>query len=69
MRPAIRMGPGPAPLAEGYFAVSRHLYRLSRWMWGVDYDAYLEAQHARYVTTIGGSINVYRVEPQQPTAR
>ncbi len=48
-------------LPNGYFAVSRHLYRLSRLIWGVDYQDYLDQQHAEYVTSIGGSINVYRV--------
>lgn len=50
------------PLPKGYFAVSRHLYRVSKALWGVDYDGYLASNHARFVTSIGGSMNVYRVE-------
>jgi hypothetical protein len=44
--------------------LSRHFYRLSfaPHTWGIDYDSYLRASRARYVTTVGGSINVYRVE-------
>lgn len=57
----IISAPPLTPLPRGYFAVSRHLYRLSRGIWGIDYDACLAAQHARYVTSIGGSINVYEV--------
>jgi hypothetical protein len=47
----------------GYFALSRHFYRVSfdRGIWGIDYDTYLAAARARYVTSIGGSIDVYRI--------
>jgi len=49
------------PLPKGsWFALSRHFYRLS-FTTAVDYDTYLKASNARYVTTIGGSIDVYRV--------
>ena len=63
-RPLVRYGPGPGLLPKGYFALSRHFYRLSFYppLFGIDYDAYLAASHARYITTIGGSINIYRVE-------
>lgn len=56
--------PRPQPLPKGWFALSRHLYRASfdPTESPVDYDTYLEASNARYVTTIGGSIDVYRVE-------
>ncbi len=61
---AIRWpAPRPERLPSGWFAVSRHFYRLSFLpaRSPVDYDAYLRASGARYVTTIGGSIDVYRV--------
>jgi hypothetical protein len=57
----------PAPrrelLPKGWFAVSRHFYRLSFLpaRSPIDYDAYLRASGAKYATTIGGSIDVYRV--------
>lgn len=60
--------PWPAPRAEplpkGWFAVSRHIHRVSfdRSVSPVDYDAYLARSKARYVTTVGGSIDVYRVD-------
>ncbi|HSP35258.1 MAG TPA: phospholipid carrier-dependent glycosyltransferase [Thermoanaerobaculia bacterium] len=62
-RPAVILAPVPR-LPRGWFALSRHFYRLSfdPEVFGIDYDAYLEAQHARYVATVGGSIDVYRVE-------
>jgi hypothetical protein len=55
--------PRPEPLPPGWFAVSRHFYRLSFLpaRSPVDYDTYLRASGARYATTIGGSIDVYRV--------
>ncbi|HEY3056971.1 MAG TPA: glycosyltransferase family 39 protein, partial [Thermoanaerobaculia bacterium] len=60
----VRRRPGPGLLPKGYFALSRHFYRVSflRNVWGIDYDSYLAASHARYVTTIGGSIYVFRVD-------
>jgi hypothetical protein len=60
--------PRPEPLPQGWFAVSRHYYRLSFLpaRSPVDYDTYLRASGARYVTTIGGSIDVYRVERRRP---
>ncbi len=58
-RGMILMAPGPNPLPKGWFALSRHFYRA----WPADYDGYLEKSGAHYVTSIGGSINVYRVEP------
>jgi hypothetical protein len=61
---AIRWpAPRPEPLPKGWFAVSRHYYRLSflSARSPVDYDTYLRASGARYATTIGGSIDVYRV--------
>ncbi|MGZ8829923.1 MAG: glycosyltransferase family 39 protein [Thermoanaerobaculia bacterium] len=63
-RPALLRGPGPDLLPKGWFALSRHLYRVSfaPGTWPIDYDRYLAASHARYVTTVGGSIDVYRVE-------
>ncbi len=64
VRAIERRGIGPGLLPKGYFAVSRHFYRVSfaPHAWGIDYDSYLEASRARYVTTVGGSIYVYRVE-------
>jgi hypothetical protein len=62
---AIRWAaPRPEPLPKGWFALSRHYYRLSclPTRSAVDYDSYLLASGAKYVTTIGGSIDVYRVE-------
>lgn len=63
IRTHVRVAPGPSPLPAGWFAVSTHFYRLSLAsdIWPVDYDAYLEANGARYVTTVGDSIRVYRV--------
>jgi hypothetical protein len=57
-------GPGRELLPPGWFAVSRHLYRASFFAGGnpITYDEYLRRSRARYVTTIGGSITVYRVE-------
>lgn len=62
--PIVRYAPGPGLLPKGYFALSRHFYRVSFYLplWGIDYDEYLAASRARYVTTIGGSIDVYRVD-------
>lgn len=56
-------GPRPEPIPPGWFALSRHFYRTSfdPRESPVDYDRYLAASRARYVTTIGGSIDVYRV--------
>lgn len=56
-------GPSGPPLPACYFAVSRHYYRASfypgsRWM---TYADYLAISKARFVTSIGGSIDVYRV--------
>jgi hypothetical protein len=44
--------------------VSRHFYRVSHspQISRVTYDDYLAASNARYVTTVGDSIMVYRVE-------
>ncbi len=55
--------PRPEPLPPGWFAVSRHFYRISFFPKEspVDYDTYLAASHARKVDTIGGSIDVYHV--------
>ena len=63
-KPLLLRGPGFGPLPKGYFALSRHLYRVSfgPGLWPVDYDRYLAANHARFVTTVGGSINVYAIE-------
>ena len=63
-RPVVRMLPGPGLLPKGWFALSRHFYRVSFMpgLWPVDYDTYLEASGAKYVTTVGGSIYVYRIE-------
>ncbi|HET7704658.1 MAG TPA: glycosyltransferase family 39 protein [Thermoanaerobaculia bacterium] len=63
IRTDVRMSPGPEPLPPGWFAVSTHFYRLSLAsdIWPVDYETYLEANGARYVTTVGDSIRVYRV--------
>lgn len=70
--PAYELGsraerwPAPRPqlLPKGWFAVSRHFYRISfdPAESPVDYDTYLAASKARYVTTVGGSIDVYRVD-------
>jgi hypothetical protein len=55
--------PRPQPLPSGWFALSRHFYRVSfdPDESPVDYDTYLAASKAEYVTTVGGSIDVYRV--------
>ncbi len=52
------------PLPRGYFALSRHFYRLSfdRSRSMVDYETYLRRSNAKFVTSIGGSIDVYRVD-------
>ena len=57
-------GPNGPPPPKGWFALSRHLYRLTFFpqMSPVSYATYLANSHARYVTTVGGSIDVYRVE-------
>jgi hypothetical protein len=57
-------GPRPQLLPKGWFALSRHFYRVSfdPSQSPVDYDVYLAASKARYVTTVGGSIDVYRVD-------
>lgn len=59
--------PRPQPLPPGWFAVSRHFYRVSfdPRESPVDYDTYLAASRAKYVTTVGGSIDVYRVDASQ----
>ena len=62
---AIRMlSPGEGPLPKGFFALSRHFYRLSFApnTWPVNYDILLAEVNAKYVTTVGGSINVYRID-------
>lgn len=62
IRTNIWYSPGPEPLPRGWFALSRHFYRSSEsGMWPVDYETYLQANGARYVTTVGDSILVYRV--------
>jgi len=50
-------------LPRGWFAVSRHFYRLSfdPRRSPVNYDEYLRASGAEFITSIGGSIDVYRV--------
>ncbi len=55
--------PRREPLPKGWFAVSRHYYRLSYLpaRSPIEYDTYLLRSGARYATTIGGSIDVYRV--------
>jgi hypothetical protein len=61
---AIRWpAPRREPLPKGWFAVSRHYYRLSYLpaRSPIEYDTYLLRSGARYATTIGGSIDVYRV--------
>ncbi|HEX9986299.1 MAG TPA: glycosyltransferase family 39 protein [Thermoanaerobaculia bacterium] len=57
-------GPNGGPLPRGWFALSRHYYRLSfdRAISPVSYDEYLSRSRARFVTTIGGSIDLYRVD-------
>jgi hypothetical protein len=55
--------PRPQPLPKGWFALSRHFYRLSFHPRArMNYDDYLRASKARYVTTVGGSIDIYRVD-------
>lgn len=63
IRTDIRRAPGPQPLRYEWFAVSTHFYRLSldSDLWPVDYDSFLAANRAEYVTTVGDSIRVYRV--------
>ncbi|HEX7155271.1 MAG TPA: glycosyltransferase family 39 protein [Thermoanaerobaculia bacterium] len=60
----IWIGPNLPPLPPGYFAVSRHLKRITdlRSLSPVGYDEYLRRSRARFVTTIGGSIDIYRVD-------
>ncbi len=54
--------PRPQPLPPGYFAVSRHLYRLSfSPRYGMNYAQYLARSRARFVTMIGRSILVFEV--------
>ena len=70
--PAYELGSGAerwsAPqrqlLPKGWFALSRHFYRVSfdPTQSPITYDEYLQASRARYVTTVGGSIDVYRVD-------
>lgn len=50
-------------LPKGWFAVSRHFYRISfdPRRSRMNYDDYLRASGAEFVTSIGGSIDVYRV--------
>lgn len=57
-------GAGTPPLPRGYFAVSRHSYRTSdsTLVSNASYGTYLASIGAKYVTTIGGSIDVYRIE-------
>ena len=58
-------GAGGRALPKGsWFALSRHFYRVSfsPRVSRENYDDYLRRSGARYVTTVGGSINVYRVE-------
>jgi hypothetical protein len=52
---AQRWSPAHGPIPRGFFAVSRHFYRLQ----AAQYEKALA--NARYVTTIGGSIDVYLV--------
>ena len=63
IRTDVRMSPGPEPLPPGWFALSKQFYRWSMVsdLWPVDYQSYLDANGARYVTTVGDSILVYRV--------
>jgi 4-amino-4-deoxy-L-arabinose transferase-like glycosyltransferase len=63
--------PRPEPLPPGWFAVSRHFYRASfdPRESPVDYDSYLEASGAEYVATVGGSIDVYRVDGPRRLSR
>lgn len=70
--PTMSLGAPLNPrLPPGYFAVSRHWYRLSFFpgIYGIDYDTYLARSHARYVTTVGGSIYVFRVDDSSPRER
>ena len=64
VRPLGGYGPGSRPLPKGWFALSRHLYRVSfsRDVSRMNYDDYLRQSRAHYVTTVGGSINVYRIQ-------
>ena len=63
-KPVLLRGPGYVALPKGWFALSRHLYRVSfaPGIWPMDYDTYLAQNHARLVTTVGGSINVYAIQ-------
>jgi 4-amino-4-deoxy-L-arabinose transferase-like glycosyltransferase len=64
VRPIGGYGPGGRPLPKGWFALSRHLYRVSfsRDVSRMNYDDYLRQSRAQLVTTVGGSINVYRIQ-------
>ena len=52
----------PLPIRPGYYAVSRHLYRLSSYSKGkkgmIDLEAYF--RNAGYVSTIGNSIYIFK---------
>ena len=62
IRTRIWLSPGPERLQPGWFALSRHFYRTSEsGIWPVDYETYLQAHRARYVTTVGDSILIYRI--------
>jgi hypothetical protein len=62
-RAQVWVAPRAQPLPKGLFAVSKHIYRVT-FMPGTreTYGEYLERSHATYVTTVGGSMDVYRVE-------
>ena len=65
MRVVGGYGAGGRPLPKGsWFALSRHFYRTSfnPSVSRENYDEYLARSGARFVTTVGGSIDVYRVE-------
>ena len=55
--------PRREPLPKGWFALSRHIYRVTFAPGSpMDYETYLQRSKARYITTIGESIDVYRVD-------
>ncbi|HEX2835484.1 MAG TPA: hypothetical protein VHW00_20905 [Thermoanaerobaculia bacterium] len=61
-RAQVWPAPRPETLPKGLFAVSKHIYRIT-FMPGTreTYDEYLRRSHATYVTTVGGSMDVYLV--------
>lgn len=60
-RAVLLDGPDPRRRQPGYYAVSKHFYRVSAWyrQYGLDYEQYFAG--AEKVATINGSIDVWRI--------